>query len=352
MIIFSSQVKDLFGLSIERFPPSSSRSGPHSGMARESLNVSRHRVAGVALALIVGLRRYAPRLPAFLVAVVGASVAVYVLACRLIPSGRSSAAYRVPCRCPVCPRLQRRGSESFAIGSHHRLPRGCREPAIGRGCRWYDRPATPVELRAGCTGHRKCLSAMFGGMPATGAIARTATNIRSGARSPIAGMMHAVFLLLFMLVLAPLAVYVPLASLAAVLVVVAWNMSEVHKFRHLMRAPLGDRAVLLVTFALTVLVDLTVAIEVGVVLAAILFMHRMAEVASVRQGAPFLEEDVDDFERPRTDTYTQRALAAHGCRGVSVARTTVLRVGRPVSRLLDSIGTPRAYSSSACARCR
>ena len=174
-------------------------------------------------------------------------------------------------------------------------------------------------------------SALFGGMPATGAIARTATNIRSGARSPIAGMLHAVFLLLFMLVLAPLAVFVPLASLAAVLVVVAWNMSEVHKFRHLMSAPLGDRAVLLVTFALTVLVDLTVAIEVGVVLAAILFMHRMAEVASVRQGAPFLEEDVDDFERPRSDTYTQRTSPARGCRGVSVARTTLLRVGRTVS---------------------
>src|SRR3546814_6382382 len=98
-------------------------------------------------------------------------------------------------------------------------------------------------------------SACFGGLPATGAIARTATNIRSGARSPIAGMLHAAFLLGFMLLAAPLAAYVPLASLAAVLVIVAWNMSEVDKFRRLLSAPLGDAVVLLVTFGLTVMVD-------------------------------------------------------------------------------------------------
>src|SRR3546814_3937165 len=97
-------------------------------------------------------------------------------------------------------------------------------------------------------------------------------------------MLHAGFLLAFMLVAAPLASYVPLASLAAVLVIVAWNMSEIDKFRHLLSAPPGDAVVLLVTFGLTVLVDLTVAIQVGVVLAAILFMHRMAQVVQVEQG--------------------------------------------------------------------
>src|SRR3546814_9261271 len=100
---------------------------------------------------------------------------------------------------------------------------------------------------------------------------RSPDPIRSGARSPIAGMLHAALLLAFMLVAAPLASYVPLASLAAVLVIVAWNMSEIDKFRHLLSAPPGDAVVLLVTFGLTVMVDLTVAIQVGVVLAAILF---------------------------------------------------------------------------------
>ena len=115
---------------------------------------------------------------------------------------------------------------------------------------------------------------------------RTATNIRSGARSPVAGMLHAVFLLLFMLLLAPVMKLVPMAALAAILVVVALNMAEAHRFRLILRTSHGDRAVLLATFGLTVLVDLTVAIEVGMVLAAFVFMHRMAGLASMEGGAP------------------------------------------------------------------
>src|SRR4029077_8543621 len=116
-----------------------------------------------------------------------------------------------------------------------------------------------------------------------------------GARSPIAGMLHALFLLLFMLALAPWLRYVPLASLAAVLVLVAWNMADLESFRHLLQGPLGDRAVLLLTFVLTVMFDLTVAIEVGLVLAAFLFMHRMSEVVAIGSNGALLEEDRDDF---------------------------------------------------------
>jgi sulfate permease, SulP family len=99
-----------------------------------------------------------------------------------------------------------------------------------------------------------------------------------------------------MLVLAPWMSYIPLAALAAVLLIVAWNMAEIESFRHLMQGPIGDRAVLLLTFALTVIVDLTVAIEVGVVLGSFLFMHRMSEVAAVRSNLSLLEEDVADSE--------------------------------------------------------
>ena len=157
-------------------------------------------------------------------------------------------------------------------------------------------------------------SACFGGLPVTGAIARTATSIRAGAKSPVAGMLHAVFLLAFMMVAAPLAAYVPLASLAAVLVIVAWNMSEHHKVRHMLAtAPTGERVVLAVTFLLTVLVDLTLAIEVGVVLAAILFMHGMAEAVSLTQdGRRVVIADEDDFARPREDRYTQRDALPEG----------------------------------------
>jgi len=123
----------------------------------------------------------------------------------------------------------------------------------------------------------------FGGIPATGAIARTATNIRSGARSPIAAMTHAVTVLAAVLVLAPLLGYLPMASLAALLLLVAWNMSEVKHFAHMIRvAPRSDVAVLLTCYALTVGFDMVVGVSVGMVLAAFLFMRRMAEVTEAR----------------------------------------------------------------------
>jgi SulP family sulfate permease len=121
-------------------------------------------------------------------------------------------------------------------------------------------------------------SPLFGGLPATGAIARTATNVKNGARTPIAGMIHALTLLIIMLFLGRWAALIPLSTLAGILLVVAYHMSEWRHFLHLFRSPRHDIAVLLVTFFLTVLVDLTVAIQVGMVLAAFLFMHRMANV--------------------------------------------------------------------------
>jgi SulP family sulfate permease len=128
------------------------------------------------------------------------------------------------------------------------------------------------------------MTPLFGGFAATGAIARTATNIRNGATSPIAGVTHAVTLIAVLLVLAPLASSIPLAALAAILFVVAWNMSELHRFRRvLMRAPYADRAILVVTFLLTVFVDLVVAVNVGVILAILHFLRRMAATVELRQ---------------------------------------------------------------------
>lgn len=123
---------------------------------------------------------------------------------------------------------------------------------------------------------------LFGGFAATGAIARTATNIRNGATSPLAGIVHCVFLVLVILVLAPIAVHVPLAALAAILFFVAWNMSDVHRFVHVLRtSPRPDVAVLLLTFLLTVFADLVVAVNVGVVIASLMFMRRMAQAVSI-----------------------------------------------------------------------
>jgi SulP family sulfate permease len=125
---------------------------------------------------------------------------------------------------------------------------------------------------------------LFGGFAATGAIARTATNIRNGANSPLAGIVHCVFLLLVILMLAPLAAHIPLAALSAILFFVAWNMSDVHRFIHVMKtAPRPDVGVLLITFGLTVFTDLVVAVNIGVILASLLFMRRMAQSVSIEE---------------------------------------------------------------------
>ena len=144
-------------------------------------------------------------------------------------------------------------------------------------------------------------SALFGGICVTGLIARTATNIRAGARGPLAGMLHSVFLLLFMLIAAPLASYIPLAALAAVLVVVAWTMAEKHEFATLLRSSWGDAVVLLATFLLTIFRDLTEGILVGFALGAVLFINRMAEMTGIEErhaaGRPPIVADDGNGER-------------------------------------------------------
>jgi SulP family sulfate permease len=133
-------------------------------------------------------------------------------------------------------------------------------------------------------GAANILAPLAGGFAATGAIARTATNIRNGATSPLAGIVHAVFLVLVIVLLAPYAAHIPLAALAAILFFVAWSMADLREVRRLLRtAPAADRLLLLTTFALTVFVDLVVAVNVGVVLAALLFMRRMAETVNIHQ---------------------------------------------------------------------
>ncbi len=179
----------------------------------------------------------------------------------------------------------------------------------------------------------------FGGIAATGALARTATNIRAGARSPIASVVHAIAVLLSIVVLAPLVAYVPMASLAGLLLLVAWNMSEIHAFTGVVRvAPKSDVAVLLTCFVLTVLFDMVIAIGVGVVLAAILFMRRMAEMTEGRatlQGDTLEHNNVVpdgvglyEIDGPLFFGAAQNAMGAlHAAHGDSYA-VLVLNLGR------------------------
>ena len=143
-------------------------------------------------------------------------------------------------------------------------------------------------------------SGLFGGIPATGAIARTAANVKNGGRTPIAGIVHSITLLIILLVLMPLAALIPMTSLAAVLIMVAWNMCDWSTFLRLAKtAPKSDIIVLIGTFLLTVIFDLVVAIEVGVVVSALLFMKRMAEVTDIKSWKYVEEPDTpaDEAEK-------------------------------------------------------
>ncbi len=153
-------------------------------------------------------------------------------------------------------------------------------------------------------------SALFGGMPATGAIARTAANVRNGGRTPVAGIIHALTLLIIVLLLGRWATLIPLCVLAAILTVVSYQMSEWHSFKALLKAPRMDVAVLLTTFALTVLVDLTVAVEVGLMMSVFLFMRRMMDVTTVRQvTSQIKEEELDEAAlRSADDAVSRREI--------------------------------------------
>ncbi|MBC7103390.1 MAG: STAS domain-containing protein [Parvibaculum sp.] len=295
VIIATSQIKDFLGLSLAHEPAEFIEKVTALWEALPSIAPQTFAVATGSLALIVWLRGKRPNWPGFLIAVVGASFFVWLFALPTDTIGSRFAGLEPSFALPAFPDVSMERivalfpsafTIAFLAGVESLLSAMVADSMTGR------RHRSNSELIA--QGVANCASAAVGGLPATGAIARTATNIRAGARGPIAGMLHAVFLLGFMAVAWPVTAYIPLASLAAVLLVVAWNMSEIDKFTHMMRAPFGDRAVLLITFALTVLVDLTVAIEVGVVFAAVLFMHRMSEAVEVQAHLHLVEEDVSD----------------------------------------------------------
>ncbi|MBS0621888.1 MAG: sulfate permease [Verrucomicrobia bacterium] len=155
-------------------------------------------------------------------------------------------------------------------------------------------------------------SVIFGGIPATGAIARTAANVKTGAQTPMAGMIHAIVLFFILYLLAPLVSAIPLAALAAILVMVSWNMSEVGHFTRLLRAPYGDRIVLLAVFLLTVFVDITVAIFVGMILASLFFMQRMSQMSKVVSLSQVFQESQVDFPEKRDPNDISKKIVPRG----------------------------------------
>lgn len=285
VIIGSSQVKDFLGLSIEHVPAEFIPRWQAYFGAIATVNWVTLGIGVGTLSVIVMLRKLAPKWPGFLIAVVASSLAVALLKLPVDTIGSRFPDMSAGLPMPSLPEfplakvaavLPSAFTIAFLAGIEALLSAVVADGMAGT------RHRSDQELIG--QGVANLGSALFGGLPATGAIARTATNIRSGAKTPVAGMMHAAFLLLFILFANDLMAYVPMAALAAILFMVAWGMSEYKRFVALLRMPNSDRAVLLLTFGLTVLVDLTVAIGVGVALASLLFMARMAEAVEVDAG--------------------------------------------------------------------
>ncbi|MDR7060635.1 MULTISPECIES: sulfate permease [unclassified Sphingopyxis] len=299
VIIASSQIKDFLGLAIDKVPADFLPKWQAYLGALPSANWAAIGVGGGALAIIIALRKFAPRLPGFLIVVVVSSLAVALLNLPVdtigsrfpdIPAGLPVPSFPDISLAKINAVLPSAFTIAFLAGIEALLSAVVADGMAGT------RHRSNQELVG--QGVANLGSALFGGLPATGAIARTATNIRSGAKTPVAGMMHAAFLLVFILFGTDLMAYVPMAVLAAILFMVAWGMSEYQRFLALLRMPNSDRAVLLITFGLTVLVDLTVAIAVGVTLASLLFMARMAEAVEVdRSGRRDAELDAEDLDQ-------------------------------------------------------
>ena len=282
VIIATSQVKDFLGLRMTNVPADFIPKWEGYYGAISSVSTVTLGVGGAALALILILRRVAPRAPGFLIAVVAASAAVALLKLPVdtIGSRFPHMASGVPM--PHFPavslaKVQEVLPSAFTIAFLAAIE-SLLSAVVADGMTGF-RHRSNQELVG--QGVANFASALFGGLPATGAIARTATNIKAGGRSPVAGMSHAVFVLLFVLFGFRLMAFVPMAALAAILFMVAWGMSEYRYFLGYLRMPNADRAVLLLTFGLTVLVDLTLAIGVGVTLASLIFMSRMSETVEI-----------------------------------------------------------------------
>jgi sulfate permease, SulP family len=297
LIIFSGEVKDFLGLTMGTVPAAFLDKwrafGAHLGM----INPWALAVSTLTLVIIVAWPRVNRRIPSPFVAllVTTALVRALHLPVETIGSrfGVINAALPAPAlpaiALPQVPGLLGAAFTIALLGAIESLLSAVVSDGMIGG-----RHRSNMELVA--QGIANIASPLFGGIPATGAIARTATNVKNGGRTPVAGMIHAVTLLLITLFFGQWAGLIPMATLAGILVVVAYSMSEWRTFVAEFRAPKSDVAVLLTTFLLTVLWDLTVAIEVGMVLAAFLFMRRMAEVTNISALTHEFQDPVDDFE--------------------------------------------------------
>jgi SulP family sulfate permease len=359
VIIFASQVKELLGLTLSGKEP-----GPFLPKvvalagALPSVSAPAVIIALLSISIIVVLRRLRPHWPGFLIAVAAAALATWLFALPIETIGTRFGGIPRTLPAPHLPDLSLARIESvlpsalsFALlgGIESLLSAVVADGMSGR------RHRSNCELVA--QGAANIASSLFGGICVTGTIARTATNIRAGARGPFSGMFHSLILLGFMAIAAPLASAIPLAALASVLTVVAWNMAEKREIPVLLRASRGDAIVLLATFLLVVFRDLTEGILVGFGIGALLFLHRMAHAVEIHRPAVVAEDDQADSSDARGypaalatdgDIVVYRISGAFFFGAVGEIAATLDRIGEHArAYVLDMSGVPVLDSTGA-----
>lgn len=351
-IIFASQIKDLLGLTLAGREPGAVL--PKFVALYEAIGTINPAALGIALftmVLITAIKRYRPHWPVLLIAVTLASLAAWLMKLPVETIGSRFGGVPASLPAPALPAfdLARLGAllpDALAIallGSIESLLSAVvADSMTGR------RHRSNTELVA--QGIANIGAALFGGITATGTIARTATNVRAGAHGPVAGMLHAVYLLLFMMLLAPLMATIPLAALAGLLAIVAWNMAEKHVILNLLRGHGADAAVMLATFLITIFRDLTEGILVGVVLGSILFSVRMARLVEVTSGSSFGD---DGQETPLAEAGDDRIVSYRIAGPLFFGSTprfgdVMSRIGiRPHVYVLDLAAVPMVDASGA-----
>ncbi|MBM3544078.1 MAG: STAS domain-containing protein [Alphaproteobacteria bacterium] len=339
VVIFASQLKELLGLTLPSEPAAFLPKIEALWGALPTFNPAALAIGVLTLLVIMGLRKWRPGWPAFLLAITVAALVTKGLALEI--DTISSRFGGLPHSLPE-PGLPSISFAKFAavlpdalaialLGAIESLLSAV--VADGMSGR---RHRSNCELVA--QGVANIGATVFGGIPVTGTIARTATNVRAGAKGPVSGMLHALYLLIFMLVAAPLAGFIPLAALGAVLTVVAWNMAEREDFALLLGTSRGDRLVLLTTFLLTVFVDLMAGIGVGVVLAAFIFLHRMAESVEVETHRQLIAEDEADDYGGKREAYDPAAASDRDVMVYRISGAFFFGATAAVSSVLERIG--------------
>jgi sulfate permease, SulP family len=282
VIIFSSQIKDLFGLPVENLPADFMQKWIVYGQSFTAINMHALAIGLGTMIIALYFHKITRKVPGSVVAILLSTITVYLFALPVETIETKFGAIPNTFSTPSLPDIRFSTIQSLIqpaiaialLGSIESLLSAVVADGMTGG-----RHRSNMELIA--QGTANIFSGLFGGIPATGAIARTATNVRSGGRTPIAGIVHAIVLLLIMLLLAPLAKHIPMACLAGILIVVAWRMGEWRQFASLIRSNKMDVLILLTTFLLTVFFDLIIAIQVGVILSSFLFMKRMSEATAI-----------------------------------------------------------------------